>query len=110
MINFNQLLTESSFYQYKAIVLFKYNKEKSEGMGAEKLAEMVRALPGATRVSTASLDKEKGIAIMDVKLVSQKPPKEAFIALKKNALTRFAGSIVDVKVGAGTIEKKNFVK
>lgn len=110
MISFDQLLLESSFYQYKAIVMFTYNKEKSKGMGAEKLAEMVRALPGATRVSTASLDREKGIAIMDVKLISQKPPKEAFLALKKNALSRFAGSITGVKVGVNTIEKKNFIK
>lgn len=110
MITFKQLLEEASFYQYKAVVLFRYNKEKEEAMGAEKLAEMVRALPGATRVSTASLDKEKGIAIMNVKLISQKPPKEAFIALKRNALKKFAGSILDVKVGANTIEKKNFIK
>lgn len=110
MITFDQLLLESSFYQYKAVVLFKYNREGDSTMGAEKLAEMVRAIPGVTRVSTASLDKEKGIAIMDVKLISQKPPKDAFIALKKNTLKKFAGSIVSVKVGAGTIEKKNFIE
>lgn len=109
MITFEQLLTEVSFFQYKAVVLFRYNVD-DDTLGAEKIAEMVRALPGATRVSTASLDKDKGIVILNVKLVSQKTPKEAFIALKKNALRMFSGNIIDVKVGAGTIEKKNFVK
>lgn len=110
MISFKQLLEEVSFYQYRAIVLFRYSDEENKGMGAEKLAEMVRALPGATRVSTASLNKEKGEAIMDVRLISQKSPKEAFLALKKNALKRFAGSILDVKIGTGTVEKKDFIQ
>lgn len=102
-------LQEANFYQYSAVVLFKYNVN-DDTMGAEKLAEMVRAIPGVTRVSTASLNKEKGIAIFNVKLISQKPPKDAFIAMKKNAIKKFAGSILQVKIGSGTIEKKNFVK
>lgn len=102
-------LQEANFYQYSAVVLFKYNNE-DDTMGAEKLAEMVRAIPGVTRVSTASLDKEQGVAIFNVKLISQKPPKEAFIAMKQVAVKRFAGSILKVKVGSGTIERKNFIK
>jgi len=109
MINFQELLEEAAFKQYTALCMFKYNRD-DETLGAEKLAEMVRAIPGATRVSTAQLDKEKGIAIFNVKLISQKPPKEAFIAMKENALKRYAGSILQVKVGAGTIEVKNFIK
>lgn len=110
MLLFEDILSELNFKQYKAVVLFKFNKDPKLNMGAEKLAEMVRALPGATRVSTASLDKSKGIAILNVKLISQKLAKDAFIALKQNALTKFGDSILDVKVGAGSIEVKNFIK
>lgn len=109
MIGYKQLLQEAGFFQYKAVVLFRYNKD-DESLGAEKIAELVRAIPGATRVSTASLDKDKGIVVLNVKIVSQKTAKSAFAALKKNALNRFHGMVLDVKIGAGTIETKNFIK
>lgn len=110
MISFDELLQEAGgFFQYKAVVLFKYNTQDST-LGAEKIAEIIRGLPGATRVSTASLDKDRGIVILNVKLISQKSAKTAFAALKKNALNRFRGIILDVKIGAGTIEVKNFIK
>lgn len=67
---------------------------------------MVRAIPGSTRVSTVSLDKENGIAIFSVKLISAKNPRGAFIAFKENALKKFKGMLLKVEVGAGTIEKK----
>ena len=109
MISYKQLLQEAGFYQYKAVVLFRYNVD-DETLGAEKIAEIVRAIPGATTVSTASLDKDKGIVILNVKLISQKTAKHAFAAFKKNALNRYRGIILDVKIGAGTIETKNFIK
>lgn len=105
MITPYSLLQESGFSQYTAMVRFTYNRENTS-LGAEKLAEMVRAIPGSTRVSTVSLDKENGIAIFNVKLISAKTPKQAFCAFKKNALQKFKGMLLKVEVGAGTIEKK----
>ena len=105
MITPYQILKESGFAQYTAMVRFHYNRENTS-LGAEKIAEMVRAIPGATRVSTVSLDKEHGIGIFNVKIISQKPPKEAYQALKQNALNRYRGLITGVEVGANTIETK----
>ena len=105
MITPYQLLQETGFSQYTAMCRFTYNRDNTS-LGAEKLAEMVRAIPGSTRVSTVSLDKDKGIAIFNVKLISSKTPKEAFIAFKENALKKFRGMLLSVEVGAGTIEKK----
>ena len=105
MITPYQLLQESGFAQHTAMVRFHYNRENTS-LGAEKIAEMVRAIPGATRVSTVSLDKQHGIGIFNVKIISSKPPKEAFQLLKKNALERYQGLIVGVEVGANTIETK----
>ena len=105
MITPYQLLQESGFAQYIAMVRFHYNRDNTS-LGAEKIAEMVRAIPGATRVSTVSLDKEHGIGIFNVKIISMKPPKEAYQALKQNALERYQGLITGVEVGANTIETK----
>ena len=70
MITPYQILKESGFAQYTAMVRFHYNRENTS-LGAEKIAEMVRAIPGATRVSTVSLDKEHGIGIFNVKKLTR---------------------------------------
>lgn len=105
MISPYQLLREAGFAQYTAMIRIHYNRDNTS-LGAEKIAEMVRAIPGATRVSTVSLDKEHGIAIFNAKIISQKPPKEAYQALKQNALDRYRGLITGLEVGANTIETK----
>ena len=112
MISVKNLLIESglSFYQYKALVRVKYNTDPNIGLGAEKIAECLRAVPASTRVSTASLDREHGIGIFNVRIISQKSPKEAFVAFRKNCLSRFSSIIENVEIGAGSIEVKNFVK
>ena len=69
MITPYQILKESGFAQYTAMVRFHYNRENTS-LGAEKIAEMVRAIPGATRGSSGSLDKEHGIGIFDVRVIS----------------------------------------
>lgn len=105
MITPYQLLQESGFAQYTAMIRVRYNRDNTS-LGAEKIAEMIRAIPGATRVSTVSLDKEHGIGIFNAKIISQKPAKEAYQALKQNALERYAGLVTGLDVGANTIEVK----
>lgn len=111
-VNGREILNEGfRFYQYKALCKITYNKNDKElKLGAEKIAEALRAVPGATRVSTASLDREQGHGIFNVRLISQKSPKEALISFKKNCLKKFPNIILKVEVGAGSIEVKNFVK
>ena len=110
MISDKELLQEAGFYQYRAQALFEFNpNDKKNHMGAEKLAELIRAVPGATRVSTVSIDKDKGQVIMDVRLISQKDAIEDFKAMKRNTLKRYKGLILGVKVAVGSIETKNWV-
>lgn len=112
MISTGKLLTESglTFYQYKALVRITYNQDKNMRLGAEKIAEALRAIPGSTRVSTVSLDKAHGQGIFNVRVISQKNSKQAFISFKKNCLQKFPNIIKKVEIGAGSIETKNFVK
>lgn len=112
MLTFKELLTEGglTFYQYKALIRITYNQDKEMHLGAEKIAEALRAVPGATRVSTASLDKGKGQGIFNVRIISQRGPKEAFIKFKENCMKKFSNIILKVEVGAGSIETKNFIE
>lgn len=105
MITPYQLLKESGFAQYTAMIRVRYNRD-NKSLGAEKIAEMIRAIPGATRVSTVSLDKDHGIGIFNAKIISQKPAKEAYQALKQNALERYAGLVTGLDIGVNTIEVK----
>lgn len=95
------IILEVQFFSYTAMVQFTHDDD----IGAEKLAELVRALPGVTRVSTAGQDKERNRVVFRVKVVSQKTPKEAFRALRRNALAKFP-EIKDVVVGFNTVEFK----
>lgn len=104
------LLTEVKFYQYSALVQVRYNQDPELHVGAEKLAEILRAVPGATRVSTVSLDRDKGIAVFNVRTISQKSPRECFVSFKRNCLSKFKETIKDIKVAANTIETKNFIQ
>ena len=111
MLTFKELLIEGGlvFYQYKALVRVTYNSRKDMHLGAEKIAEILRAVPGATRVSTASLNKSASQGIFNVRIISKKGSKEAFIKFKENCLKRFSGIIINIEIGAGSIETKNFV-
>lgn len=104
-----QLLSEVQFYQYSALVQVRYTDNPRLYMGAEKLAEILRAVPGITRVSTASLDREHRVAVFNVRAISQKSAKDCFVAFKRNCLKQFRRSIVDIRIATNTIETKNFI-
>ena len=104
------LLNEASFMQYRDLVRIRYNDNPELHLGAEKIAEMLRAVPGATRVNTVRLDKETHTAIYTIRTVSQKNARQCFMAFKQNCLDRFRGMILGVDIGAGSIEETRFVK
>ena len=104
------LLNEASFIQYKALVRIRYNDDPELHMGSEKGAEMLRALPGCTRVNSVQLDKEHQTAIYNVRVISQKNARQCFMSFKRNCLEKFKGIIISVDIGAGSIEEKRFVK
>lgn len=113
MITFNQLMTQLltegiSFYQYSATVRVTYKREGN--VGAEKIAELLRAAPGGTRISTVSLDRDRNIAIYNVRLISQKGPLEAYKSFRRNCLRLYSSVITNVEIATGTIETKKFVE
>lgn len=105
-----RLLAEAHFYQYSAMVQIQYNQDPKLRVGAEKLAEMLRAVPSITRVSTVSADRKQGIAVFNVRAISQKTAIDCFRAFKRNCLKQFKSTIRSVKIAINTIETKNFVK
>lgn len=104
------LLNEASFIQYKALVRIRYNDDPELHMGSEKVAEILRSIPGATRVNSVQLDKSQHTAIYNVRVISQKSARQCFMAFKRNCLEKFKGMILGVDIGAGSIEEKGFVR
>lgn len=104
------LLNEASFVQYKALVRVRYNGDPDLHMGSEKGAEMLRAIPGATRVNPVRKDKEHNTVIYSVRVISQKTARECFMAFKHNCLEKFKGIILSVDIGAGSIEERRFIR
>jgi|13_taG_2_1085334.scaffolds.fasta_scaffold05776_5 hypothetical protein len=80
-----EIIAEIAYNTYESMVEVSFSESS-----ATKVAELLRALPGVTTVAIAggfedNSDKE----IYKVKLISQKPGSEAFIAFKNNALKKY---------------------
>ena len=80
-----EIIAEIAYNTYESMVEVTFSESS-----ATKVAELLRALPGVTTVAIAggfedNSDKE----IYKIKLISQKPGSEAFIAFKNNALKKY---------------------
>lgn len=93
------IISEIEFFTYEAMVQVVY-----KDLTPTKVAELIRALPGVTTVTLAT-DLGEGREVIKVKLISQKSGKEAFQALKDNAIKKYP-PIKMIKVGENTIERK----
>lgn len=93
------IISEIEFYTYEGMVQVVY-----KDITSSKVAELIRALPGVTTVTLAS-DMGEGRETLKVKLISQKSGREAFEAMKNNAMKKYP-PIKMVKIGENTIEKK----
>lgn len=93
------IISEIEFFTYEGMVQIVY-----QDISSVKMAELIRALPGVTTVTLAT-DMGEGKEVIKVKLISQKSGKQAFQALKDNAIKKYP-PIKMVKVGENTIEKK----
>lgn len=94
-----QIISEIEFYTYEGMIQVVYEDEN-----ANKIADLIRALPGVTTVTVAG-EMGEGTESLKVKLISQKEGVEAFEALKRNALKKYP-PIKVVKIGENTIERK----
>jgi hypothetical protein len=93
------IISEIEFYTYEGMIQVVYDDENSN-----KIAELIRALPGVTTVTLAS-SVGPNTETLKVKLISQKSGLEAFNSLKKNALDKYT-PINDVVVAEKSIERK----
>ena len=72
---------------------------------ANKLGDVLRALPGVLTVTNAGGNAEAKNSTFKVKIISQKAPEEAYQAFENNAISKYS-FINKVEVGTETIEEK----
>jgi len=94
------IILEISYKTYEAMLKVTYGEEGSQGYD-----DALRALPGVTTVTVAGEDSENSTATYKVKIITQKEPTKAFNSLKSNAISKYT-NVIDVEVGAETIEEK----
>jgi len=100
MIKLSQIITEVEFKTYEAMVKVIYGEVE-----ANKLGDVLRALPGVLTVTNAGGNAEASSSTFKVKIISQKEPQTAFDAFKTNATTKYS-FINTVEIGIETIEEK----
>tara|TARA_R100001591_G_scaffold42712_2_gene53926 strand:+ start:5190 stop:5492 length:303 start_codon:yes stop_codon:yes gene_type:complete len=94
------LREQINFRTFEGMVQVTYDDTEN----VANLAELLRALPGVTTVTTASgdgMNKET----LKIKLISQKEGLEAFESFKTNAINKY-NFIKDVEIADNTIEEK----
>lgn len=95
------LISEIEYRTFSTVVRIIFRKKS----GIVEVADIIRALPGVTRVSIADSDEDAFRVDLNVKLITQKSAKEAFEMLKKNAIERYSASISKVQVAVNNIEE-----
>ena len=96
-----KILSEIQFSIYQAMVRIGH----ADSITVQDVGEMLRAMPGVLTVSQVSHDSSNNTAIMKVKLLTTKPPSEAFLAFKNTSIKRIP-EVRKVEVAEKTIEKK----
>ena len=96
-----KILSEIQFSIYQAMVRIGH----ADSITVQDVGEMLRAMPGVLTVSQVSHDSANNTAIMKVKLLTTKPPSEAFLAFKNTSIKRIP-EVRKVEVAEKTIEKK----
>jgi|TARA_R110000822_G_scaffold74895_2_gene179917 hypothetical protein len=96
-----QLISEIEFSIYQAMIRVGH----SEDITVQDVGEMLRAMPGVLTVNQVSHDGNNNTAIMKVKLLTTKPPSEAFASFKNTSIQRIP-EVKKVEVAEKTIEKK----
>jgi hypothetical protein len=96
-----QLISEIEFSIYQAMIRVGH----SEDITVQDVGEMLRAMPGVLTVNQVSHDGNNNTAIMKVKLLTTKPPSEAFASFKNTSIQRIP-EVKKIEVAEKTIEKK----
>ena len=95
------LISEIQFSIYQAMVRVGH----SEDVTVQDVGEMLRAIPGVLTVGQVSHNSDNNTAIMKVKILTTKPPSEAFTSFKNTSVQRIP-EVKKIEVAEKTIEKK----
>lgn len=95
------LISELQFSVYQAMVRIGH----SEDVTVQDIGEMLRAMPGVLTVNQVSHNGDNNTAIMKVKLLTTKPPGEAYNSFKNTSIQRIP-EVKKIEVAEKTIEKK----
>jgi len=93
------ILDEAIYTPYRAMV-----QVVSSDASPSVLADLIRALPGVTTCTIAGSDEVTKKYIFKVKLITQKPPSEAFKALKDNAMSKYT-EVNAFKIASNSVER-----
>lgn len=95
------LISEIQFSIYQAMVRIGHTEDTT----VQDIGEMLRAIPGVLTVGQVSHDSNNNTAIMKIKILTTKPPSEAFSSFKNTSLKRIP-EVKKVEIAEKTIEKK----
>jgi len=95
------IIAELSFSIYTATVRIRHSSNAS----VQNIGEQMRAMPGVLTISQISHEKASSTAVMGIKLMTTKPPLEAYEAFKDNAVSKLP-EVLSIDVAESTIEKK----
>lgn len=93
------ILGEATYTPFRAMV-----QVISNDASPSVLADLIRALPGVTTCTIANSDDSSNRYTFKVKIITQKPPSEAFEALKQNAMGKYT-EINSFKVAGKSVER-----
>jgi len=93
------ILSEVTYTPYRAMV-----QVISQDASPSVLADLIRALPGVTTCTIAGSDEARKTYTFKVKIITQKPPSEAFTALKQTAMSKYS-EVNSLKVAGKSVER-----
>jgi len=95
----NIILERSNYIPYRTMV-----QVVSKNESPSRIADLLRALPGVTTVTSVGDSPAGNAHVYKVKLITQKSGEEAFNAFKDSATTKYP-DIQMVKVAFNSIER-----
>jgi len=95
------IISEIQFAVYQGMVRIGH----AESITVQDIGEMLRAMPGVLTVNQVSHNSDNNTAVMKVKLLTTKPPSEAFGSFKATSLQRIP-EVKRIDIAEKTIEKK----
>lgn len=95
----SDIILEAKYTPFRAMV-----QVVSKDASPSVLADLLRALPGVTTVTIAGSDESISRYTFKIKIITQKTPKEAFSALKNNAMSRYS-EVNAFKVAIKSVER-----